>query len=279
MDKLAQGMLHLDAGLENGPIFTSISLLAIVVLWECSSLGMPPLTLLLQKDWPSFPHCFHPKKISLKRWSVGPMLLIMQYQVTPICNCSGHLCPFSRAELACCLPQGWHFLGANRASCPLSLPAALGTMGSSELCREGSIPSLLLCCALGLAGAEGPCPLLGRGLWGQSQHPIQSRCRQGCCLLCPVTKLQARGEDCDLIPGCSGPTAQWCRLEKQQPDMVSVEREFFWKVMFSDHWLCQSTQGSPVPLDTQGLPPAAAQHSWGAVVSQCPDSTSWGTWG
>lgn len=42
--------------------------------------------------------------------------------------------------------------------------------------------------------------------------------------------------------------------------MVGVERGkgFFWKVMFSGHWLCQSTRGSPVPLDTQGFP---QQHS------------------
>lgn len=42
--------------------------------------------------------------------------------------------------------------------------------------------------------------------------------------------------------------------------MVGVEsgKVFFWKVMFSGHWLCQSTWGSPVPLDTQGFP---QQHS------------------
>lgn len=37
-----------------------------VVLQERSSLGMPPLALLLQKDWPSFSHCFHPKKSPLE---------------------------------------------------------------------------------------------------------------------------------------------------------------------------------------------------------------------
>jgi len=37
------------------------------------------------------------------------------------------------------------------------LPVTVGIMGSSGLCREGSIPAPLLCCALELAGGcRGP---------------------------------------------------------------------------------------------------------------------------
>lgn len=70
----------------------------------------------------AFPTAFIPKNFPWKM-GCGPYpadneVLSPQCQVTPICNCSGHLCPFSRTEIACCLPQGWHFLGANRASLP-----------------------------------------------------------------------------------------------------------------------------------------------------------------
>lgn len=46
------------------------------------------------------------------------------------------------------------------------LPAALGITGSSELCREGSIPDLLLCCALELAGAGGALSIAGQRAMG-----------------------------------------------------------------------------------------------------------------
>lgn len=51
-------------------------------------------------------------------------MLAPRCKVAPICGCNGYLRPFtvSRTGLTRCLPQGWHFLGGNRASCPASLP-------------------------------------------------------------------------------------------------------------------------------------------------------------
>lgn len=49
--------------LGNRVVFTPGSLLT---LWERSSLGMPPLALLLRRDWPSCPHYSDPKKSFLE---------------------------------------------------------------------------------------------------------------------------------------------------------------------------------------------------------------------
>lgn len=79
------------------------------------------------------------------------------------------------------------------AQCPCHSPSmAMGIMGNSGLCREGSIPEPLLCCVLELAGGRKG-PVCRWGLWGHSQPPTQSGHRQGCCLLFPTTELWARG--------------------------------------------------------------------------------------
>lgn len=200
MDESAQRMLHLDAGLGNGAIFTS-SLLALwccgnAALWGChhslcssKKIGQAFPTALIPKNLPSKMGCGpHPANNAVP---------CPQCQVTPICICSGPLCPFSGTELVCCLPQGWHFLGANRASCPQSCLQPWASRAARSSAGRAASPT---CCSAVCWSWLGQ-----RGLWGHGQHPIQSRCRRGCCLLLPATKLQARGEDCELIPGCSGP--------------------------------------------------------------------------
>lgn len=125
-DEPAQGMLHSHAGLRNGAIFTFISLLAPWCCGNAAVWGCHHSLCSSKRIGQAFPTAFIPKNLPWKM-GCGPYPAhnaapSPQCQVTPICNCSGHLGPFSRTELACCLPQGWPVLGANRACCPLSLP-------------------------------------------------------------------------------------------------------------------------------------------------------------
>lgn len=166
-DEPAQGMLHLNAGLRNGAIFASISLLAPwccgnAAVWDAITHSAPPKGLAKVSPLLSSQKNL-PWKMGCGPYPADNAVPFPQCQVTPICNCSGHLGPFSRTELACCLLRAGLSLEQTEppARCPCHSPAALGTTGSSELCREGSIPSLLLCCALELAGAAGALCIAG----------------------------------------------------------------------------------------------------------------------
>lgn len=130
---------------------------------------------------------------------MGPMLQVVQCwlrSATPVCCSNGRLCPFTISEtgLACCLPEGWCFLGGNGKqsllpSVPAAvLPAATGIIGSSGLCREESICNLLLCCGLELAGGwRGPvcCWAGDYGAIASTPHSPGAGRGAACCFLQP----------------------------------------------------------------------------------------------
>lgn len=95
--------------------------------------------------------------------------------------------------------------------------------------------------------------MLGWGLWGHSQHPTQSGCRQGCCLLFPATELRARGGErtTSSYLAAHGP---------QLSDAAWRSSSLTWKGQrgggcLAGRWCSlatscaasQSTRGSPVP--------------------------------
>ena len=279
-----QGTPRLGAGvgrkLGNGAVFTSSSLLA---LWchgtqqsgDATAHSTPP------KGLAKLLPLLSSRKISLRRWAVGPTLQVVQCQFS-----SGKRVP-SAAAMAVCAPSSSAGQGSP-AACPragvsseeMEPPAQRPC--HSPACGHGhhgqlwalqggkrSRPTALLCVGAG-CGLEGPCPLLGWGLWGHSQHPTQFGCRQGCCLLFPATELRARGGERTVSSylAAQGPQlsdAAWrsssLTWKGQRGGGCLAGR---WCSLATSYAASQSTRGSPVPWQCSipgypGLHPAA-QH-------------------